>query len=72
MLVGEVEKLQCRVPSDSDAAVRVSQVLQLGRLVQASQYPVRVNLSASLHLQAATAINMPFSCSMSEHLHGSI
>ena len=40
MLVGEAEQLQCRVPSDSDAAVRVSQVLQLARLVQVSQDPV--------------------------------
>ena len=36
--------LKCQVPSDDDAAVRVSQILQLARLVQASQNTVSINL----------------------------
>lgn len=55
VLVGEVEKLQCRVPSDDDAAVRASQVLQLTRLVQASQHPVSVLFVKSVvHLPTVT------------------
>ena len=56
VLVGEAEKLQCRVPYDDDAAVRVSQVLQLARLVQALQHPVSVLFVKSiLHLLIAFA-----------------
>lgn len=56
VLVGEVEKLQCRVPSDNDAVVRVSQVLQLARLVQASQNPVSVPfIQKIVHLLIAFA-----------------
>lgn len=57
VLAGKVEKLQCRVPSDSDAAVRVSQMLQFARLVQASQNPVSVQfVHSNVHLLITFAI----------------
>ena len=48
IFVGEVQDLSCRVPADSDAAIRVSQIVQLSRLVQASQNMV-TRYSLTLH-----------------------
>ena len=42
MLCAEPAKdLKCRIPADNDAAIRISQVLQLASLVQVAQQQVQ-------------------------------
>ncbi len=53
MLSAEPAKdLKCRIPADTDAAIRISQVLQLASLVQVAQQQVhhlQHNLCPELH-----------------------